>query len=195
MDDLITIIVSRSMLAQLIESADVRADQLDGKGEPYADELDPKTAAHIRKCIEQVGGAVDYNLNQPVIDVQRADVQKLADYFEADAHPQTDSHLAACGPCMMAHDKALPDAGSEPEAEVLDASDVATILAALRLFQREYDGWPNEQIAEAWPDHFEWVNNGDDSFATPEPLGSESIEKLCERINCARVLRIEADRG
>jgi hypothetical protein len=32
-------------------------------------------------------------------------------WAESDAtkHPQTDEHLAGCGPCMMAHDKAQPD--------------------------------------------------------------------------------------
>lgn len=66
---MVNILVDRRMLSQLIESADVRADQLEGKGEPYADELDPKTAAHIRKCIEHVGGAINYNVNQPIIDI------------------------------------------------------------------------------------------------------------------------------
>lgn len=32
----------------------------------------------------------------------------------ADKHPQTDAHLAACPSCMMAHDKAQPDAPSKP---------------------------------------------------------------------------------
>lgn len=49
-----------------------------------------------------------------------AGVKARAPQDDAEEHPQTDSHLAACGPCMMAHDKALPD-GQEPD-EPTDAT-------------------------------------------------------------------------
>jgi hypothetical protein len=67
---------------------------------------------------------------------------------------------------------------SKPKAKVehLDESDVATILAALRLFQREYEDCESVQIADA--------------EVAPQPLASEDIDTLCERINCAKVLSL-----
>lgn len=81
--------------------------------------------------------------------------------------------------------------------EHLDASDVATILAALRLFQREYEDHDSVSIADAWPMHFNVQSPGgevggqdvsDELSVVPQPLGSEDIEALCERINCAKGL-------
>lgn len=63
----------------------------------------------------------------------------------------------------------------------LDASDVATILAALREFQKRFEGCEAADIMEAWPDHF---------TATAIPLSTDDIDDLCERINCSRVLVI-----
>ena len=74
-----------------------------------------------------------------------------------------------------------------PKAKVehLDNSDVATILAALRLFQREYEDMDAIKVAEAWPEHFEATNPED---VRPAPLGTRDISTLCERINCAKCL-------
>jgi hypothetical protein len=70
----------------------------------------------------------------------------------------------------------------------LDSSELATVLAALRLFQREYEDHDATSIAEAWPMHFDAQVNpldSDESEVVPQPLGSLDIDKLCERINCA----------
>ena len=57
--------------------------------------------------------------------------------------------------------------------------ELATVLAALRLFQREYDGCGDGQIRADWPEHFR-----DNRGRAIGPLGAESIDDLCERINC-----------
>lgn len=79
-----------------------------------------------------------------------------------------------------------------PKAKIehLDSSDVATILAALRLFQSYYQDHDAHSIADAWPMHFNVQGDGEESVVVPEPLGSEDIDALCERINCAKVLAI-----
>src|ERR1700739_984889 len=53
-------------------------------------------------------------------------------------------------------------------AEKLDSSDVATILAALRLFQREYEDCDSVHIADAWPMHFAVSGEGDELVVTPQ---------------------------
>ncbi len=60
-----------------------------------------------------------------------------------------------------------------------DASNLATVLAALRLFQRTYEGSEAEDIYEAFPEHFEPVDG-----KQPMPLGTEDIDTLCEQLNC-----------
>ena len=78
----------------------------------------------------------------------------------------------------------------------LDASDYATILAALRMFQRRYEDCDATAIANDWPDHFEidethrvFDRDGQciEQPVIPEPLGSEDIDRLCEEINCGEV--------
>ena len=59
----------------------------------------------------------------------------------------------------------------------LDANEIGTILAALRLFQKEYDRASARPIQDDWPDQFE------DCL----PLNSECIDTLCEHINCRMV--------
>ena len=66
---------------------------------------------------------------------------------------------------------------------LFDASDLATTLAALRLFQREYEDCDSVAIAEAWPEHFTIEGEGEERTVTPQPLGTEDIDALCERIN------------
>jgi hypothetical protein len=73
---------------------------------------------------------------------------------------------------------------------VLDDSDVATILAALRLFQDTYVDHDSVSIAEAWPMHFNVQGDGEDITVVPDPLGSIRIDELCEKINCAGTLSI-----
>lgn len=66
-----------------------------------------------------------------------------------------------------------------------DASNLATVLAALRLFQRTYEDCDAEAIANDWPEHFAIEPDGtEDTFVTPEPLGTEDIDTLCEQLNC-----------
>lgn len=69
------------------------------------------------------------------------------------------------------------DLNDETGASVLtlDASEKATMLAALRKFQQEYQHSHTAFIKACWPMHF------DDA----EPLGPEAIDALCERINCS----------
>lgn len=72
-DRVITITIDPKMLYQLIESADVRADQLDGRTDDYIGEQDAKTADYIRRAIAHVGGAADYNIAQPIVDLTPPD--------------------------------------------------------------------------------------------------------------------------
>lgn len=66
----------------------------------------------------------------------------------------------------------------------LDASDLATIIVGLRMFQQKYDGLSATVIFADWPDHF----SPDVESAKPGcPLGSEDIDKLCEQLNCGEV--------
>lgn len=59
-----------------------------------------------------------------------------------------------------------------------DASNLATTLAALRLFQRTYEDHEAKDIYEAFPEHFAPVDG-----KQPEPLGTEDIDTLCEQLN------------
>jgi hypothetical protein len=53
------------------------------------------------------------------------------------------------------------------------AENLATILVALRLFQKTYRDKDADSIRADWPEHFAGV----------DPLGSDDIDSLCERIN------------
>lgn len=55
----------------------------------------------------------------------------------------------------------------------LDKSDLATILAALRMFQRTYRDRDAKAIRADWPEHFQRI----------KPLGTADIDTLCERLN------------
>lgn len=54
-----------------------------------------------------------------------------------------------------------------------DSSELATVLAALRHFQNQYEAYDGDRLREIWPDH----------FADVEPLGTDDIDTLCEHIN------------
>ena len=74
-----------------------------------------------------------------------------------------------------------PSAARKPKRK-LDASDRATIIAALRLFRREYEGLDadrirGEQIIDDWDCFADQENN---QFI--EPLGSDDIDVLCRDI-------------
>lgn len=108
---------------------------------------------------------------------------ELFEYIEKECFDDLDTYSIEC---QTVNGAALPT----PTAEVVDEefgtvdagvkNDVATVLAALRLFQRTYDNMGSEQIIDEWPDHF-------GQWRTPlAPLGSEDIDDLCERINGAR---------
>lgn len=66
---------------------------------------------------------------------------------------------------------------------VTDKENTATILAALRLFQRTYQGKHGKEIRKDWPEHFKGVR----------PLSSEDIETLCQEINFGEVVCISKD--
>ena len=59
-----------------------------------------------------------------------------------------------------------------------DPSNLATVLAALRLFQRTYDGYAAKHIYDAFPDHFVAADG-----STIEPLGTDDIDALCVDLN------------
>jgi hypothetical protein len=63
----------------------------------------------------------------------------------------------------------------------LDKNETATVLAALRLFQKTYEGQAAKYIRKDWPEHFVGV----------QPLGTEDITDLCERINCGELTERE----
>lgn len=64
-----------------------------------------------------------------------------------------------------------------------DPSNLATILAALELFQQQYDEQDGKAIAKDWPEHFkdETVYGAGDFELSifPEPLGTDDIDILC----------------
>jgi hypothetical protein len=59
-----------------------------------------------------------------------------------------------------------------------DPSNLATVLAALRLFQRTYDGYAAKHIYDAFPDHFVAADG-----SKIEPLGTDDIDALCVDLN------------
>lgn len=59
-----------------------------------------------------------------------------------------------------------------------DQQELATVLAALRMFQRHYEDHDAFEIRRDWPEHFK-TNGG----RVIKPLGTEDIDSLCERIN------------
>ena len=59
-----------------------------------------------------------------------------------------------------------------------DENELATVLAALRMFQKNYEDVNGDAIANDWPEHFTR-----DDGSRIEPLGTEDIDSLCERIN------------
>jgi hypothetical protein len=74
--------------------------------------------------------------------------------------------------------RAVINAAPAMPAHALDASELATVLAALRFFQKEFEGCGAKDIYEAFPDHFEPVDG-----VQPMPLGTDDIDDLCERLN------------
>jgi len=76
----------------------------------------------------------------------------------------------------------------EQETVTLDANDLATVLAALRLFQETYEGDHGRTIAERW-DHFQL-----DGGKILAPLGTEDIDRLCETIICADLIKFDASK-
>jgi hypothetical protein len=58
------------------------------------------------------------------------------------------------------------------------SENLATMLAALRLFQRTYENRNAKSIYKDWPDHFL-----DAKGRRIKPLGSEDIDTLCEELN------------
>lgn len=64
----------------------------------------------------------------------------------------------------------------------LDQSDIATILAALRLFQETYENEDAAAIYEDWEEHFT-----DEDNRMIKPLGSDDINTLCREINSGEV--------
>lgn len=67
-----------------------------------------------------------------------------------------------------------------------DPSDLATVLAALRLFQKTYQDCDAATLAADFPDHFtigEPQDGDPKAVAHPIPLGTEDIDVLCERLN------------
>lgn len=66
-----------------------------------------------------------------------------------------------------------------PASNPLDApSNLATVLAALRLFQRHYENVHGDDIRREWPEQFT-ANNGD----AIEPLSTDDIDALCVDLN------------
>lgn len=59
-----------------------------------------------------------------------------------------------------------------------DANERATVLAALRLFQRTYEDKDGKDIRRDWPDHFTRDNG-----THIRPLGTDDISDLWVRIN------------
>ena len=59
-----------------------------------------------------------------------------------------------------------------------DPSNLATVLAALRLFQRTYEDHEAKDIYDAFPDHFVAADG-----STIEPLGTDDIDALCVDLN------------
>ena len=75
--------------------------------------------------------------------------------------------------------KKVYDSIKEADARTFDRSEMATVLAALRMFQQEYEGKHGKVIRADWPEHFTTDKGG-----LIPPLSTEDIDTLCERINC-----------
>ena len=75
-------------------------------------------------------------------------------------------------------DNAIRTAIDRLRVDPFDESELATVLAALRLFQKHFDNCDGDSIAAEWPDHFTRA----DGTLLP-PLGTDDIDTLCERIN------------
>lgn len=65
----------------------------------------------------------------------------------------------------------------EPQPQ-FDASELATVLVALRLFQSRYTDINAKAIRREWPDHFVTAKG-----KKIPPLSTEDIDTLCERLN------------
>jgi hypothetical protein len=75
---------------------------------------------------------------------------------------------------MMSRERYLKRLKEQRRAEMkLNAQELATILAALRVFQREVGGFDVRDIKRYWWEHFRDV----------QPLTSGQIDSLCERLN------------
>jgi hypothetical protein len=59
-----------------------------------------------------------------------------------------------------------------------DPSNLATVLAAVRLFQRHYENVHGDDIRREWPEQFT-ANNG----GAIEPLSTDDIDALCVDLN------------
>lgn len=159
-------------------------------GNTYTDNLTLKRAREFRKM--QNGGTITPMLRIPKpSELLRSAASALEHGRRATAERKLREFATRAGLVVRGADLVQPTA-----VETLDASDVATILVGLRMYQNEYGDWDSLQIADAWPMHFEVSGDaaeGTEVEIEPEPCGAEYVDKLCERINCARVLRIAGD--
>ncbi len=71
----------------------------------------------------------------------------------------------------------------------LDLSDIATITAGLRMFQKRYDGYDGEDIAGEWPEQF---TTKDDTLIPP--LSTDDIDELCKRLTLSAANRQKASK-
>ena len=65
--------------------------------------------------------------------------------------------------------------GSNRLVQAERACELATVLAALRLWQREYGGMSARSIMECQPEHF--------TEPGVQPLSDDRIDALCEKLN------------
>jgi hypothetical protein len=103
-------------------------------------------------------------------------------YIKSERHLWTVGHYDVKGNWHAESDHGSTDAAVErvrylngADGLVLNTEDKATVLAALRLFQRTYEDKDAEIIHADWKEHF---NNG-----SIMPLSTEDIDALCEKIN------------
>lgn len=90
-------------------------------------------------------------------------IDALAERINFDAvstnHPQTDEHLAACASCMMAHDKALPDAVLSKTCTPADtrptltAEEWADVAIALQTKMDSPSAAGDDHLTRTWRSH------------------------------------------
>lgn len=83
-------------------------------------------------------------------------------------------------------------ATKEPRKTVIELGEdgLATVVAALRVFQRTYKYRDVEDISADFPEIFTAEHFQFGAVLEPAPLGASDIDDLCEQLNRSNVLNV-----